>query len=267
LLDNNRNFFTLAYFLEPQSPSVSDNPEKAQKVVPQNNLFVSSASSFCLSLRSETRYRCVSISFSRRWLLDVLQTNDTLQHLNEAVGEPGKLEVYQSIIPKERTILEDLFLSATNEQRFRSFYIKTVALQLVCDFLHRLKDEQSFMKMNSPQATPDEVEQWLCEHVTKEFPGTKVLAQQFTVSESTLKRHFKKKFGMTISAYLTGKKMQYAKELVAEQGLPFAEASRLVGYRSVQSFKEAFTNFHNGTPVQNKERKAWKKIFTPEQTQ
>jgi hypothetical protein len=67
-------------------------------------------------------------------LLDVLQTNDTLQHLKVAVGEPGKLEVYQSIIPKERTILEDLFLSATNEQRFRSFYIKTVALQLVCDF-------------------------------------------------------------------------------------------------------------------------------------
>jgi AraC-like DNA-binding protein len=111
------------------------------------------------------------------------------------------------------------------------------------------------------------VEKWLCEHVTKEFPGTKVLAQQFTVSESTLKRHFRKKFGMTISAYVTSKKMQYAKGLVSEQGLPFAEAARLIGYRSVQSFKEAFANYHNGAPVQNKVRKAHKIIYTPEQAQ
>jgi AraC-like DNA-binding protein len=195
----------------------------------------------------------VSVSFSGNWLLNVLQTNHTLQDLQDKIGRLQKLEVVQKMTPEEREIVKELFLE-NRQQHFRSFYIKAAVLKLVCDFLHRLRNEQPFLAKSGISATLEEVEQYLNEHITKEFTGTKVLAEQFSVSESTLKRHFQKKYGVTIAAYITSKKMQTAKSLVDEQGIKIADAALMLGYRSIQNFKEIFTKYHHCTMVKKNEQ-------------
>lgn len=242
LPDEVSNDFTIAYFLGPQNPGFPDTHGNFQRGVPRNCVFFSAASGFGMSLAPMALCRCVSISFSRKWLLNVLQTNNTLYQLGEQIIKTGKFEAFRRMTPEERSTLEELIQGA-EKNHFRAFYTKAVALQVVGDFLFRLKEEQLFLSRNALQNTLKEVRQWLCEHITKEFSGTRALAKKFSISESTLKRHFRKKFGVTISAYITSKKMQYANSLVGEQGMTIAQASRITGYRSVQNFKKVFNSY------------------------
>jgi AraC-like DNA-binding protein/FixJ family two-component response regulator len=237
-LENKQQFFTLAYIPDRTGLEIFHKSSLFEKSIPWNSLFVSTVSDFRLVIAPATRYRCITVSFSGDWLLRVLQTSQTLQ---DTIGRVEKLEKLQNITQEERKVLEELLHGVVSQQYITSFHIKTVVLKLMCDFLYRIKGEQPSEENSGIRGTLDKVEQYLDQHITKEFAGTKALAEQFSISESTLKRHFRKKYGVTISAYITSKKMQYARGLVGEKGMTIAEASRMVGYRSVQNFKEVFS--------------------------
>ncbi len=231
--------FTLAYFPDRNGRELITDANRFQKPAFWNSVFFSAASDFRIAIEPATRCRCVSVSFSRDWLLNVLQTNHTLHDLKEKVSRMEKLKVMQSMTPEERELLEELFLGP-KQQHFRSFYIKAAVLKLVCDFLQSFRNEQAFLVNTGLHVKFHNIEQYINEHITKAFAGTKVLAEEFSVSESTLKRHFRKKFGISVYAYITFKKMQYAKDLIHQQGITIAEASHMVGYQSVQNFKDQF---------------------------
>jgi AraC-like DNA-binding protein len=251
LPENKQRFFTLAYFPDRGGLELWHKPDLSQKSIPWNSLFVSTVSDFRLSITPATRHRCIAVSFSSDWLLNVLLTNNTLQ---DVISRIEKLEAIQTITQEEKKVLEELFFG-TPQQHMRSFYIKTAVLKMVCDFLYRLKNEPPSVAQAGIHGTLDKVRQYLDQHLTKEFAGTKALAEQFSVSESTLKRHFLKKYGVTISAYVTSKKMQYASRLIGEKGMTMAEAARMVGYRNVQNFKEIFgRRLKNQTVIDSRQR-------------
>jgi AraC-like DNA-binding protein len=246
-LENKQRFFTLAYIPDRNGLDFFHKSSLFEKTIPWNSLFfVSTVSDFKIAIAPATRYRCITVSFSGDWLLRVLQTNHTLQ---DTISRIEKLETLQNITQEEKKVLEELFHGVVPQQYITSFHIKTAVLKLMCDFLYRIKGEQPPEENSGIHGTLDKVEQYLNQHITKEFAGTRALAEQFSVSESTLKRHFRKKYGVTISAYITSKKMQYARGLVGEKGMTMAEASRMVGYRSVQNFKEVFSKHFKSMPM------------------
>lgn len=241
---NECNDYHLAYFVEPQGLEAISATQSFQKVTIWNTCFVTAAADYKISVVPMINYRCVSIHFSAQWLHDVLLSNCSLKVLKENIGVLKNIALFQNMKQDERTVLENI-LNSSRQQQLRLLNIKAVALKLTCDFLYTLKTEQPFHGRTGMHGIIDEVELYLCAHVTKKFAGTKALAEQFSISESTLKRQFKKKFGVTISAYLTKKKMQFAREQMQQKGISVTEASRMVAYQSAQSFKELYEKHYN----------------------
>jgi two-component system response regulator YesN len=91
-----------------------------------------------------------------------------------------------------------------------------------------------------PNSVICEVEQYLNSHIKGKLPVLKALAQKFSISESTLKRQFKKRLGVNISNYFINKKMEYAKQIMRENSIGVTDAAHIVGYTSVHNFITMF---------------------------
>jgi two-component system response regulator YesN len=85
--------------------------------------------------------------------------------------------------------------------------------------------------------------QCLCKRITGPLPDTKELAQQFFMSESTLKRKFKKRFGLSMSTYFIIKKMAYAQQLMTVAGATLKDTASMVGYKNITNFAAMFKKY------------------------
>ena len=67
----------------------------------------------------------------------------------------------------------------------------------------------------------------------------KMIADQFSVSVSTVTQLFQKKTRSTFHHFLTGRRMERARTLIL-QGLPLESVGRAIGYRDHSTFYRAF---------------------------
>lgn len=74
------------------------------------------------------------------------------------------------------------------------------------------------------------------------------LANMAYVSPDHLTRTFKKRFGKTVSDYITGKRMALAGELLHNKTLTITMVSDRVGYDNYSYFTEQFKKFYGCTP-------------------
>ena len=61
---------------------------------------------------------------------------------------------------------------------------------------------------------------------------------------------FKKESGEGFSKYLTGVRMEHAKELLQESNLPVSEICARVGYNDLKHFTQTFKKYTNLSPAQ-----------------
>jgi AraC-like DNA-binding protein len=62
-------------------------------------------------------------------------------------------------------------------------------------------------------------EEHLISNLTGPLPNLKELATRLSISESTLKRHFKNKFGVNMSSYFNLRKLEFARQLMQEKNV------------------------------------------------
>lgn len=74
------------------------------------------------------------------------------------------------------------------------------------------------------------------------------LAQQVSISESSLQRGFQTLFGTTVFGYLTSQRMQQAHQLLRNNNLTVAEVANIVGYAHLGHFAAAFKRKFGITP-------------------
>lgn len=74
------------------------------------------------------------------------------------------------------------------------------------------------------------------------------LARSVWMSESGLRRAFRRSTGLTPRAYLHRVRLARYEKLVAETSIPLAEASRLVGWASASHARDAFTRLFGVSP-------------------
>ncbi len=91
-------------------------------------------------------------------------------------------------------------------------------------------------------------------HLQKTLPCMSNIAQQVSLSESTLKRHFKAIFGKSMYEYYLEKKMNLAKLLLLEQPLTVYETASLLGYEKVSNFIDIFKKHHGFSPGSMKKK-------------
>lgn len=83
--------------------------------------------------------------------------------------------------------------------------------------------------------------------------GTKYTAAQFAekygVSDTTVKKYFKKQYGYGFKEYQTKVRMEWAAAKLATSSMKVGEISEKTGYSKQTKFTKAFKNYFNTTPL------------------
>ncbi len=79
-------------------------------------------------------------------------------------------------------------------------------------------------------------------------PTIRVLAKMVGMNEFDLKKGFKNTFNTAIYRYVTGLKMEQAKEILQDGNKSITEVSQLMGYKNPQHFTAAFKKFYGTLP-------------------
>ena len=80
------------------------------------------------------------------------------------------------------------------------------------------------------------------------------LAREYSISATTLKKHFKCVYGKPISIYMKEYRVRRATEMLRKTDLSIAEITRLVGYESQSNFGRLFKELTGETPLEYRER-------------
>ena len=160
---------------------------------------------------------CLSISFSKKWLdNNVLTDSKAFKSLREKIEAHKSFSLLESMNGSEKEAVQEL-LNASSKKSFGLFYVKCQILKIACDFFYKIREREIFTNNPCLDALMSEVEAYLCNHHTGQLPNLKDLAHHFSISESTLKRHFKKRYGVNLSTYFYQNKMKYAQHLINEK--------------------------------------------------
>jgi AraC-like DNA-binding protein len=75
-----------------------------------------------------------------------------------------------------------------------------------------------------------------------------MIAREAGASVSTVQRHFKEHFGITIFDFIRQERLEAARAALASEGIPVAHAAHLAGYNNISSFTTAFRKAFGVTP-------------------
>jgi AraC-like DNA-binding protein len=131
------------------------------------------------------------------------------------------------------------------------FYARAKTLSLLHDIFRRLQAIQPDDKKESTVQLHTKmlaVEKILDEYLDKNLPPIKTIAQQVSLSESTLKRNFKKVYGISIYEFYLKKKMQLARQLLDQQPISVKELAYMLGYEKTSNFITMFKKHYDFSP-------------------
>jgi AraC-like DNA-binding protein len=80
------------------------------------------------------------------------------------------------------------------------------------------------------------------------------LTRIYFISDSTLRRNFLKKFGITFSQYLQQTRLKRAEQLLSQSTSHIHDIALQVGYKSAAAFTHAFKQYFGYTPTMTRER-------------
>ncbi|MEI4550833.1 AraC family transcriptional regulator [Pseudoalteromonas spongiae] len=192
----------------------------------------------------------ITIGFSAAWLdHSGLALNDYLPHLAHChwpLSDHAIAIVNQMIDPP--AISADL----------TGLYIESRAIELLLEGLsylkrnnhneamHRTLSSDSYLKMQ-------QVKRWVFENLATPLTND-LIAAKFHLSKTTLQRHFKLAFGVTISDFVVQAKLEMAYEMLKNGQGNVSKASEVAGYSTPNSFSTAFKRYFGVSPKSVKKK-------------
>jgi AraC-like DNA-binding protein len=209
-----------------------------------DTLFISASTNYKIYILPEQRSRCLGISFSKKWLINnVFGDSDEFDELRERFNTTAQFSLVESMSVSEKKIIEELVENSW-ERPLGSFYIKSSVLNIVCDFFYKLKEkEDPNLAPASSIASLTKIEKYLSGQILSSLPNLKELSGKFNMSESTLKRHFKKRYKTTMSNYFNKKKMEYAQQLMSRENKNIKETASMLGYKNANNFISVYKKY------------------------
>ena len=127
-------------------------------------------------------------------------------------------------------------------------HTKTVVL----DSVFRMFMSLTLERYDELLATSDgilayDVKQYIDKHYTDHDLKYEKIASMHYLTVRTLRNKFKAAYHITIHDYCIRLRMQMAKYLIEEKGLPFSEVYFKIGYNNESSFRYAYYKFWNKT--------------------
>jgi AraC-like DNA-binding protein len=196
-----------------------------------------------------TNVKGLSVQLGEDWL--TANIKDFATYKNEMARQ--KSCVIDFISAKQRKILNDIFDRAESTP-MPELFIKSRVLRLTEQRLSSLcrkgltevpeytnqKDFQALLK----------VENILLQNYAGNFPSIESLAKTALMSESKLKKLFKKAFGLAPYEYYQKNRMHKAKEMLRSRNHSVTQVGILLGYQNMSNFSAAFKKEFNFLPSQ-----------------
>ena len=152
---------------------------------------------------------------------------------------------------KYRLLLND-FMTEIVQHPFRELYaIRNVSLlmeYLLQQFfvMQKLAAEGSDLSVQDTRSL-SRVEQHLCMHYKKEFPGIEKLSRISAMSPTSLKTKFKRYYGETLFGYYQKNKLEHARKLL-DSKIPVKVVATEIGYSNPSHFTLAFKKEYGFSP-------------------
>ncbi len=159
-------------------------------------------------------------------------------------------ETYIARLPLPDTLSSRLFDTAGAESAMGTVQLKTGVIDLLALLLHgQPQPRQPVYYTRSQVAIAKQIEAIITgdlsqPHTVREF------AEQFSVSESSVKNYFHGVYGQSISQYMTGQRMLLAAKLLARTKLSVIDVAARVGYLNQSKFSAAFRRAYACTPLE-----------------
>ncbi len=152
---------------------------------------------------------------------------------------------------KYRLLLND-FMAEIIQHPFRElFTIRNISIlieYLLQQFfvMNKLSQDGNSLSIQDTHSL-SRVEQHLCLHYKKEFPGIEKLSRISAMSPTSLKTKFKKYYGETLFGYYQKNKLEHARKLL-DNKVPVKVVATEIGYSNPSHFTLAFKKEYGVSP-------------------
>jgi AraC-like DNA-binding protein len=195
--------------------------------------------------------RSLIVRVRRSGLEHLIQDFDagTIQSILESTGNEHSLS--WPITFKYRLLLED-FMTEIVQHPFRElFTIRNISIlveYLLMQFfvMEKLSRGGNILSIQDTHSL-SRVEQYLCLHYKKEFPGIDKLSRISAMSPTSLKTKFKKYYGDTLFGYYQKNKLEHARKLL-DSKVPVKVVATEIGYSNPSHFTLAFKKEYGFSP-------------------
>ena len=123
---------------------------------------------------------------------------------------------------------------------------------------------ESLLDASAPAEKKNEIIERVCAYIDAHLtdaPSIETLASEFFMSASTLRSEFSKDMGMSIKAYTDMRRVQVAKELLADTDIKIQDIAKKIGFYYAQSFIPFFKNATGQTPGEFRQEAHKRKIM------
>jgi AraC-like DNA-binding protein len=252
--------FSIAYVLTPDSCQLQRIGDHWQfnQVGVRSTLMTGNDIGLQFDIQAFHPVQVIDISVSAFWLsLQFRKAGLPLDNLLDKINDKEGLFILSKLCSTAVLMSVNKLFDMLTNMNDQQAQVSELATSLVVDFLHKVLNSNVPVVQGNNDAhflKVMEAEVILQAHLQKNLPSVSDIAQQVSLSESTLKRHFKVIFGKSMYEYYLEKKMNLAKLLLLEQPLTVSETANLLGYEKVSNFIEIFKKHHGFSPGSMKKK-------------
>jgi len=246
-----RNYYSLNYYLTPGT-LILQNPFEPDAHLNNiwNTIFASGDTEYKMEIFPRKPMKCLSICFDRSWLERYTASAGKREaNFISLLLKTNPFFIFESYNSVETKLIKEIY----NEEKYYSgfIYLKSRAIGLISEFISKISLRESLVApgyVDHYDCIIKAVEKRIVSLLHASLPPISELAREFALSESTLKRNFKKVYGKSITEYYLGKKMEKAQDLLYNQRKSVNETAYMLGYEKASHFIAMFKKFAGCSP-------------------
>jgi len=170
-----------------------------------------------------------------------------LPHINAALR--GEKQVFERIIGLPGGEMKNTIATYIPDKvngRVKGFYVHVADISIVKspDLETKFSKNQNLTSADT-MGIAERIEKDLRDNILAGFPGIANLAKKFYLSESTIKRVFKKKYRQNLQEYFRNQQMRLAEEYLSGKQYNKKQLANMFGFSNPYNFLLSYNNYLN----------------------
>lgn len=203
---------------------------------------------------ANSKAKVVKVFFSEKWLKRYLDLGDKVDGLQQYISLKTASYDTEPLDTEYLQLMNELWNVNKNDPLQNVFIANRVTL-LIERFFSRLVEKMKHLdgEVNIDQETMAKliaVENSLTRDFSEKPLSIDALSKSSTMSATKLKREFKKMYGMGIYTYYQNRRLQKAREMLAEGNFSIKHIANATGFNTPSNFATAFKKKYKLLPSQ-----------------